>query len=274
MGRHARHHRPPADVPPRLPPACWPHPRAGRQVDQPSRADVRLPRGRGDAHHRACWRARTYCGRRPQCGRSAPRSTPRRTAIWHVAGRGIGGLTEPDDVLDMGNSGTAARLLCGILASHDLFAVMTGDASPAPPSDAAGHRAALGLRRALCLASGWPLAARDRRGAGGAAARIPGAGRLRAGEIRRPAGRPERAGPHAGRGAGGHARSHREHAAPFRGRGAGASRPDAAGRSRFRASRSCAPPMSPFPAIRRPPPSRSSPRCWFRARGFTSKAWD
>jgi len=32
-------------------------------------------------------------------------------------------------VLDMGNSGTAARLLCGILASHPLFAVMTGDAS-------------------------------------------------------------------------------------------------------------------------------------------------
>ena len=48
---------------------------------------------------------------------------------WRVAGRGIGGLLEPADVLDMGNSGTAARLLCGILASHRLFAVMTGDAS-------------------------------------------------------------------------------------------------------------------------------------------------
>jgi 3-phosphoshikimate 1-carboxyvinyltransferase len=48
---------------------------------------------------------------------------------WRVAGRGVGGLVEPDDVLDMGNSGTAARLLCGILASHPLFAVMTGDAS-------------------------------------------------------------------------------------------------------------------------------------------------
>jgi 3-phosphoshikimate 1-carboxyvinyltransferase len=48
---------------------------------------------------------------------------------WRVAGRGIGGLTEPADILDMGNSGTAARLLCGILASHPLFAVMTGDAS-------------------------------------------------------------------------------------------------------------------------------------------------
>jgi len=48
---------------------------------------------------------------------------------WRVAGRGIGGLIEPADVLDMGNSGTAARLLCGILASHPIFAVMTGDAS-------------------------------------------------------------------------------------------------------------------------------------------------
>ncbi len=48
---------------------------------------------------------------------------------WRVAGRGIGGLREPADVLYMGNSGTAARLLCGVLASHDLFAVMTGDAS-------------------------------------------------------------------------------------------------------------------------------------------------
>ncbi|MGC9268630.1 3-phosphoshikimate 1-carboxyvinyltransferase [Acidiphilium sp.] len=49
--------------------------------------------------------------------------------IWRVIGAGIGGLHSPEDVLDMGNSGTAARLLCGILASHDIFAVMTGDAS-------------------------------------------------------------------------------------------------------------------------------------------------
>jgi 3-phosphoshikimate 1-carboxyvinyltransferase len=48
---------------------------------------------------------------------------------WRVAGRGVGGLVEPADVLDMGNSGTAARLLAGVLASHPLFAVMTGDAS-------------------------------------------------------------------------------------------------------------------------------------------------
>ncbi|SHI96212.1 3-phosphoshikimate 1-carboxyvinyltransferase [Roseomonas rosea] len=48
---------------------------------------------------------------------------------WRVAGRGVGGLVEPADVLDMGNSGTAARLICGLLAGHPLFAVLTGDAS-------------------------------------------------------------------------------------------------------------------------------------------------
>ncbi|MGB0671460.1 MAG: 3-phosphoshikimate 1-carboxyvinyltransferase [Rhodospirillales bacterium] len=48
---------------------------------------------------------------------------------WLVAGRGVGGLMEPADVLDMGNSGTAARLLLGLLATHPLTAVMTGDAS-------------------------------------------------------------------------------------------------------------------------------------------------
>ena len=48
---------------------------------------------------------------------------------WHVWGRGIGALSDPEDVLDMGNSGTGARLLLGILASHPLTAVLTGDAS-------------------------------------------------------------------------------------------------------------------------------------------------
>ena len=48
---------------------------------------------------------------------------------WTIDGVGVGGLAAPDTVLDMGNAGTAARLLLGILASHDLRAVMTGDAS-------------------------------------------------------------------------------------------------------------------------------------------------
>jgi len=48
---------------------------------------------------------------------------------WRVAGRGVGGLIEPDDVLDLGNSGTSARLLMGILAAHPFTATLTGDAS-------------------------------------------------------------------------------------------------------------------------------------------------
>lgn len=48
---------------------------------------------------------------------------------WRIRGVGVGGLAEPEDVLDMGNSGTGARLLLGLLATHDLTAFMTGDAS-------------------------------------------------------------------------------------------------------------------------------------------------
>jgi len=48
---------------------------------------------------------------------------------WAVDGVGVGGLVEPEDLLDLGNSGTAARLLLGILATHPLTAFVTGDAS-------------------------------------------------------------------------------------------------------------------------------------------------
>jgi 3-phosphoshikimate 1-carboxyvinyltransferase len=48
---------------------------------------------------------------------------------WRIRGVGIGGLAEPEDVLDMGNSGTAARLLLGVLAAHPITCFMTGDAS-------------------------------------------------------------------------------------------------------------------------------------------------
>ncbi len=48
---------------------------------------------------------------------------------WRVWGRGIGGLSEPAGVLDMGNSGTAARLLMGVVATHPFTATFGGDAS-------------------------------------------------------------------------------------------------------------------------------------------------
>ena len=48
---------------------------------------------------------------------------------WLVDGVGLGGLGEPADVIDLGNSGTSARLLLGILATHPFTAFVTGDAS-------------------------------------------------------------------------------------------------------------------------------------------------
>lgn len=48
---------------------------------------------------------------------------------WRVHGVGVGGFLEPDDVLNMENSGTSARLLLGLLASHNFMACITGDAS-------------------------------------------------------------------------------------------------------------------------------------------------
>ena len=48
---------------------------------------------------------------------------------WLVSGVGIGGLQEPDTLLDMGNSGTGARLVMGAVAGHDITAFFTGDAS-------------------------------------------------------------------------------------------------------------------------------------------------
>ncbi|RJF84737.1 3-phosphoshikimate 1-carboxyvinyltransferase [Azospirillum cavernae] len=49
--------------------------------------------------------------------------------VWRVRGVGLGALQEPAQVLDMGNSGTAARLLMGLVAAHPITCVFTGDAS-------------------------------------------------------------------------------------------------------------------------------------------------
>lgn len=48
---------------------------------------------------------------------------------WTIHGVGVGGLLEPEDVLDMGNSGTSTRLIMGLAASHAITTVFTGDAS-------------------------------------------------------------------------------------------------------------------------------------------------
>lgn len=49
--------------------------------------------------------------------------------MWHVHGVGVGGLLQPQQALDMGNSGTSTRLLMGLVASHPITATFVGDAS-------------------------------------------------------------------------------------------------------------------------------------------------
>ena len=44
-----------------------------------------------------------------------------------IEGKGLDGLTEPDDVIDCGNSGTTIRLMTGLLAGQSFFSVLTGD---------------------------------------------------------------------------------------------------------------------------------------------------
>lgn len=46
-----------------------------------------------------------------------------------VVGKGFNGLTEPNEVLDVGNSGTTIRLMMGILAGQNFSAVLAGDQS-------------------------------------------------------------------------------------------------------------------------------------------------
>jgi len=48
---------------------------------------------------------------------------------WTVHGVGVGGFSEPDGVIDCGNSGTGVRLIMGAMATHDMTATFTGDAS-------------------------------------------------------------------------------------------------------------------------------------------------
>ncbi|HZL58742.1 MAG TPA: 3-phosphoshikimate 1-carboxyvinyltransferase [Stellaceae bacterium] len=48
---------------------------------------------------------------------------------WSIDGVGIGGFSEPAEPLDLGNSGTGARLLMGAVATHAFTTFFTGDDS-------------------------------------------------------------------------------------------------------------------------------------------------
>ncbi len=51
------------------------------------------------------------------------------TGDWSVHGVGVGGFSEPDQVIDCGNSGTGVRLIMGAMATSPIVATFTGDAS-------------------------------------------------------------------------------------------------------------------------------------------------
>ena len=48
---------------------------------------------------------------------------------WRIVGVGVGGLTEPKDILDFGNAGTGSRLMMGVAGSHPITSTFDGDAS-------------------------------------------------------------------------------------------------------------------------------------------------
>lgn len=53
----------------------------------------------------------------------------REDGAWVIKGVGAGGLAEPDEVLDMGNSGTGVRLLMGLVTPYPFVTFFTGDHS-------------------------------------------------------------------------------------------------------------------------------------------------
>src|SRR6185436_694617 len=51
------------------------------------------------------------------------------SGTWSVKGLGVGGLLEPEGVIDYRNAGTGVRLAMGIAGSHAFASTFTGDAS-------------------------------------------------------------------------------------------------------------------------------------------------
>jgi len=48
---------------------------------------------------------------------------------WTVSGVGVGGFSEPEDVINCGNAGTGVRLIMGAMSTSPINATFTGDAS-------------------------------------------------------------------------------------------------------------------------------------------------
>ena len=170
---------------------------------------------------------------------------------WMVDGIGIGGLVEPDDLLDLGNSGTAARLLLGILATHPITTFVTGDASLRRRPMGRVDRALEPFRRPLCDTGRRSPAARRQRRREPGADRLSPSGGLGAGQIRGAARRAQHPGGDHGDRAPADPRPHRAHAAPFR--------RDGRNRARRRAAGSASPSRATRSSLQRRLPCRATP---------------
>jgi 3-phosphoshikimate 1-carboxyvinyltransferase len=61
--------------------------------------------------------------------RSFGATIARSDGAWKVNGVGVGGLLEPERVIDYGNAGTGVRLAMGLAGTHAFASTFTGDAS-------------------------------------------------------------------------------------------------------------------------------------------------
>jgi len=77
-----------------------------------------------------------------------------------IDGRGLGGLAEPSEPLDCGNSGTTARLMSGVLSAHSFTSRLIGDESLSrrPMARVARPLAAMGATFVFDDAEHLPLA--------------------------------------------------------------------------------------------------------------------
>ncbi|HEY0413958.1 MAG TPA: 3-phosphoshikimate 1-carboxyvinyltransferase, partial [Allosphingosinicella sp.] len=141
----------------------------------PLRGTARVP-GDKSISHRALMLAAIACGRSRIEGLSEGgdvRSTAaalramgagieRSGGAWEVDGVGTGGLLQPRQALDMGNSGTSARLLMGLVASHAITATFVGDASLSgrPMARVAGPLRRIGAEIIASPGERLPLAVR------------------------------------------------------------------------------------------------------------------
>lgn len=74
-------------------------------------------------------RALRQLGVRIDCEEPDSGNRERKCRTWRVHGVGVGGLSESAGVLDMGNSGTGARLMMGLVAPYPFVTIFTGDHS-------------------------------------------------------------------------------------------------------------------------------------------------